>query len=63
MATQFFGLNRGEQAGSVSKGTSTTSKSIELAVNDAVGIKKNEILLALEMFKQAILDDRQTPFI
>jgi hypothetical protein len=63
MATHFFGLNRGEQSSAVAKATSTTGKSMELAVNDAVGIKKSEILLALEAFKQSILDDRATPFI
>ncbi|GAB2178706.1 hypothetical protein [Dongia sp. agr-C8] len=63
MATRFFGLNRGEQALSVTKDTSTTGKAIELAVNDAVGLKKSEILVALRQFEQAILDDRATPFI
>ena len=63
MATRFFGLNRGEQDyGKMSKGTSTTGKSIELAVNDGVGLKRSEIILALRIFEREILDDRLTPF-
>jgi len=62
MAIRYFGVNRGEQLSGVAKGTSTTSKSIELAVNDGVNIKKSEIIVALRLFEQAILDDRTTPF-
>lgn len=62
MAVQYFGLNRGERIESLSTGTSTTSKKIELAVDDTVSITKGELELALDTIKRYILDQRTTPF-
>lgn len=62
MATQFFGLNRGERLESVSTGTSTTSKAIELAVNDAVNLTKGEVIQAIETLEIYLLNQRTTPF-
>jgi hypothetical protein len=62
MTTQYFGLDRGQQHTQVSRGTSTTGRAIELAVDDAVGIKKSEIVQALRAFEMSLLNDRSTPF-
>jgi len=61
MATQFFGLNRGEQRTSVSTGTSTTGKAIELAVNDAVGITRKEVVDQVQQILDFI-NSRSSPF-
>jgi hypothetical protein len=62
MATRFFGINRGEQSTSIATGTSTTGKAIELAVNDAVGITRKEVLDSLDLLRDAIANQRSTPF-
>lgn len=62
MATQFFGINRGEQATAVTTGTSTTSKAVELAVNDAVSLTRKEVLDKLDQIRDFIMNQRTTPF-
>jgi hypothetical protein len=44
-------------------GTSTTGAAIELAVNDAMGIKRGEIVRAREQLTRKILEDRSTLFV
>jgi hypothetical protein len=62
MATQHFGLNRGERIESVSTGTSGTGKSIDLAIDDTAGLTRGEIEIALDTLQRFILDQRTTPF-
>lgn len=62
MATQYFGVTRGAAKTSITTGTSTTSKSIEVAVNDAVGITKGELVVKLREIIDYILDQRTSPF-
>jgi hypothetical protein len=62
MAIQFFGLNRGGRVEDVATGTSTTSKKLELAVDDTVGLTRKEVLQLLDTLKQYLLNQRSTPF-
>ncbi len=62
MATQYFGKNRGAARTSITTGTSTTSKSLEVTVNDAVGWTKAELEVSLKEITDYILDQRTTPF-
>lgn len=62
MATQYFGVNRGAAKTTITTGTSSTSKSIEVTVNDAVGITKGELVVKLREIIDYILDQRTTPF-
>lgn len=58
MADHFYGVNMGagaDEAG-VSTGTSTTSKKVELRVEDGVsGNNKTEVLKAIEAIKAKII--------
>ena len=62
MAIQFIGINRGQQTVDVASGTSTTGRQIELAVNDAVGITRKEVLDSLDKLRDFIVNTRATPF-
>jgi hypothetical protein len=62
MATQFTGINRGGQLVDVTTGTSTTSKAIELTVNDAVGITREEVKELTEILLQFISNLRTNPY-
>jgi hypothetical protein len=62
MATQFFGKDRGAAITTITTGTSTTSKPIEVAVNDAVNLTKGEVVIALQEITDFILNQRTTPF-
>lgn len=58
MADHFYGVNIGVgfDPGGVSTGTSTTSKTVELRVNDGVsGNNKVEVLKAIEEIKAKII--------
>lgn len=58
MADHFYGVNlgAGADAGNVSTGTSTTSKKVELRIEDGVtGNNKKEVLKALEVIKSKII--------
>lgn len=43
MATQFAGLTYGDSIEEVAFGTSTTSKTVEVTYNDAVGVTKDQL--------------------
>jgi hypothetical protein len=62
MATQFIGKNRGAARTTITTGTSTTGKSLELTVDLTAGWKRSEIIVALEELEDYILDTRTTPF-
>lgn len=55
MADRFYGFNRGEILPTVD--TSTTGKEVELVVDDAVGLTRKDIYLALEQLERAIQED------
>lgn len=55
MATRFYGFDRGDAF--VTKDSSTTSKEIELAVDDANGITQLELQAALEKVRKAVIED------
>lgn len=58
MADHFYGVNIGAALGGdgVSTGTSTTSKKVELRVEDGVsGNNKKEVLVAIEKIKAEIM--------
>lgn len=55
MADRFYGLDRGQTTVTVS--AATTGLDVELVVDEAVSLSKKDILLALEEFKKAILQD------
>jgi hypothetical protein len=55
MADHFYGVNIGQALGEVSTGTSTTSKKVELRVEDSVsGNSKVEVLLAIDKLRAHI---------
>jgi hypothetical protein len=62
MATQFYGLDRGMQATTITTSTSTTGKTFEFTANLASNCTKQEALLAMEAIQRFILDERTTPF-
>ncbi|GAB2176726.1 hypothetical protein [Dongia sp. agr-C8] len=62
MAIQYIGINRGQQNSDIASGTSTTGRQIELAVNDAVGITRKEVLDSLDKLRDFIVNTRATPF-
>lgn len=62
MAVQYFGIERGAARTTVTTGTSTTSKKIELAVDDTVGITRKEVEDQVQLILDFIMDQRTTPF-
>lgn len=55
MADHFYGINVGGRIGDVSTGTSTTSKKIELRIEDGVsGMNKTEVVKAIEVLEAYI---------
>lgn len=63
MATRRWMLNRGETDVSVTEavGDATASKNIELTVDLAPGMAKNEVLVALRTFERYILKGNWPP--
>jgi len=55
MALRYYGVGKYETEATVS--TSTTSKSVELVVDNAAGLQKKDIILALDEIKDAVLQD------
>lgn len=55
MADRFYGVDRGQDKATVD--SSTTGLDVELTVDDAVGLSKKDIILALEEIKKAVLED------
>ncbi len=54
MATQFAGITFGDAIEDVTFGTSTTSKTIEVTYNDAVGVTKDQLKDHVERILAAI---------
>lgn len=62
MATQFIGVDRGAQRTTITTGTSTTSKGLEVTVDLTKGFTRAEIEVKLQEISDFILDTRTTPF-
>jgi hypothetical protein len=62
MAVQFIGINRGATRESITSGTSTTGKQIELAVDLASNASRKEVLDHLDLLRDFIVNTRATPF-
>lgn len=62
MAVQYIGKSRGAARTTITTGTSTTSKSLEVTVDLTAGWKKSELDVALDEIRDYILDTRSTPF-
>lgn len=63
MATRRYGLSRGETEFQVTEGvgSATASDNIELTVDLAVSLTKNEVILALEMLQNWIIKGNWPP--
>lgn len=63
MADRFYSVNKGETEFQITEGSSTSSESIELRVALAVAtpLTKNDVLVALDMFKNHILKGNWEP--
>lgn len=61
MADRFYGIDRGNQGvRNVTEAASTTGLDVEVRV-DLIGMSKVEVLLALDVLKQAITQDTWPP--
>lgn len=63
MATRLYGLSRGETEFEVTEGvgSAVSADGVELTVDLAVSLTKNEVLLALDMFKNHIVKGNWPP--
>lgn len=63
MATRLYGLSRGETEFEVTEGvgSAVAADGVELTVDLAVSLTKNEVLLALDMFKNHIVKGNWPP--
>lgn len=63
MAERFYGIDRGEQGvRNVTEGSaSTATTDVEVRVDLAADMQKMEVLLALDVIKEAIIQDTWPP--
>lgn len=63
MATRLYGLSRGETEFSVTEGVgaATAADNIELTVDLAVSLSREDVLLALDKFRNHILKGNWPP--
>jgi hypothetical protein len=63
MADRFYGIDRGEQGkGEVTEGSSSTATTdVEVRIDLAANMEKQEVLNALDVIKQAIFEDTWPP--
>lgn len=61
MASRYYALNRGLQKKDVAEGSSTQSKTVEIAINLADGASKQEVYLLIEEITNYILEDTWPP--
>ena len=63
MADRFYGIDRGEQGvRNVTEGAaSTATTDVELRVDLAANMQKDEVLFAIDSIKQAIIQDTWPP--
>lgn len=63
MATRRYGISQGETLDQITEGvgSATAADGIELTVDLAVGLTKAEVVLALEHFKNHIIEGNWPP--
>lgn len=61
MASRYFGIEKGANVDTVTQGSSTTSKTVELVVDLADGADKNQVLQAIEAIKLEIVKNIWPP--
>lgn len=61
MASRFYGLDRGETEFNVTESSSTTSKDVEVVLDLAANLEKNELLIKLDEIKNHILKGTYPP--
>jgi len=62
MAERFYGIDRGEQGvRNVTEGSATATTDVEVRVDLAADMQKMEVLLALDVIKEAIIQDTWPP--
>lgn len=63
MADRFYGIDRGEQGvrNVTEGGSSTATTDVEVRVDLAPGMSKQEVLLAIDVLKEAIFQDTWPP--
>lgn len=61
MASQYYGIERGQTQDGVTTGSSTTSKKLEVVLDLTGGFTQAEVLMALEYIKNFILNSSSFP--
>lgn len=61
MASEFYGINRGQTEPDVVKGTSTNSTDIEVRVDLTKGLLESEVLFLLETIINKIITNDKWP--
>jgi hypothetical protein len=61
MAKHYFGINRGNKPTTVTEGTASTTKDIEVTVELTAGADREDVLVGLENIKNAILQNKWPP--
>lgn len=56
MADRFYGLDRGDTEFSVADQLTSPTKDVEVVVDLAIGMSRNDVLQALDMIKNHILN-------
>ena len=61
MALPYFGIDRGNKPTTVTSGTASTTKDIEVTVELTSGADREDVLVALESIRNAILQNKWPP--
>lgn len=61
MGTRYYGGEQGEQKEDISVDTSTTSKPMELVIDDASGLTKEDVVKFLTECQARVLEDDGFP--
>lgn len=61
MAKHYFGIDRGAKPTTVTSGTGTTNKDIEVTVELTSGADREDVVVALESLRNAILQSKWPP--
>jgi hypothetical protein len=61
MAVQYFGIEKGGKFTTVTQDSSSTGKTIEVAVDLADGASKEQVIVALQNLKDYILQNKWPP--
>lgn len=61
MASRYYALDLGENMTQVAEGSSTQSKTVEIAINLADGANRQQVFEAIENIRNYILQDTWPP--